>query len=357
MRTTHGLARRMDRRPSRHPPIQTMRQRRSLTRRHLDSPTTPPTRQGTPCPADDHHNLNTRHINSSNSSQPTPGHHKSPNHLTSAQKPSDAGATHAPPSPNGKPTATPSNSANTHQKSGSTGSTANLIHLIQGDPPVQIAQKSLFDDDSVEYSVRQIPNKDAHWLLLNIHYAKRIPSISYTFGLFERSELVGVVCYGTPASSPLRRGICGEKWETIVLELNRLCLINNKPNEASRLVGFSLRLIPSPRIVISFADTEQNHLGIVYQATNFLYTGLSAKRTDWKIRGQEHLHGITIADKVRHSATSRAEALRAVYGEDFYIKERSRKHRYVTFVGNKKQKRQLISDLRYPIVPYPKENT
>ncbi len=91
-------------------------------------PPQPATTNGDLCPADDDHNLNTRHTNSSNSSQPTPGHHKSPNHSTSAQKPSDAGATHTPPSANGKPTATQSNSANTHQKSGTTGSTANLTN-------------------------------------------------------------------------------------------------------------------------------------------------------------------------------------------------------------------------------------
>ena len=39
-----------------------------------------------------------------------------------------------------------------------------------------------------------------------------------------------------------------------------------------------------------------NHIGTVYQATNWIYTGLSAKRTDWVIEGIDK-HGQTIADK------------------------------------------------------------
>lgn len=185
-----------------------------------------------------------------------------------------------------------------------------------------------------QYTVKAIENKECYPFLLDIHYAKRIPSISYSFGLFEDDTLVGVVCYGTPPSSTLRRGIAGDENIHRVLELNRLCLVNNKKNEASMLVGRSLRLLPKNKIIVSFADTEQHHLGIVYQATNFKYYGLSAKRTDWKVAGQEHLHGQTIADQFRHLRKGRAAAAREFYGDKFYLKERSRKHRYVYITGN-----------------------
>jgi len=74
--------------------------------------------------------------------------------------------------------------------------------------------------------------------ILNIHYAKRIPSvIQYSFGLFYKSELVGMVSYGTPASPDLCKGICGEEYKHLVKELNRLVLINNIKNEASLLIA------------------------------------------------------------------------------------------------------------------------
>lgn len=186
---------------------------------------------------------------------------------------------------------------------------------------------------------------------MEIHYAKRIPSISYAYGLFLRSELVGVVCYGTPASHPLRIGIAGEANKNRVLELNRLCLLHNRKNEASFLVAKSLKLLPKGKIIISFADTAQNHLGVVYQACNFTYHGLSAKRTDWALKSRPELHGATVADMSR-GQQNRAKYMREVYGDDFYLKPRPRKHRYIYITGKKKHK--LLQQVKYLQKEYPK---
>lgn len=201
--------------------------------------------------------------------------------------------------------------------------------------------------------VKPVERRDCADFILNIHYARRWPSISYAFGLFDNDNLCGVVTYGTPPSTTLRNGIAGSEYGSSVLELNRLCLRENRKNYASELVGKSLRLLPPNKIIVSFADTAQNHIGYVYQATNFIYCGLSAKRTDWKIKGQEHLHGFTIADKFR-GVENRAKAIRAQYGDDFYLSPRPRKHRYIYIVGNRKYKKQVLSRLRYPQQPYPK---
>lgn len=202
------------------------------------------------------------------------------------------------------------------------------------------------------YEVKRISYEDTKPYLLGIHYAKRMPSISYAYGLFLNNKICGVITYGKPPSAPLRKGLAGEENIQYVLELNRLCLKNNIKNEASILISRSLKQLPKS-IIISFADTEQNHIGYVYQACNFYYCGLSAKRTDWKIKGMEHLHGQTIADKYR-GYKNRAEAIRNDYGDRFYLKPRPRKHRYIFFVGSKNDKKKFIKKLKYPIQEYPK---
>ena len=113
-------------------------------------------------------------------------------------------------------------------------------------------------------------------------------------------------------------------------------------------------MLPSPTIIISFADMAQSHIGTVYQATNFLFCGLSAKRTDWAIKGKEHLHGQTIADEFR-GVKNRSAAMREKYGDDFYLKPRSRKFRYIFFVGTKAEKKQMKAALNYKIEDYPKQ--
>lgn len=200
--------------------------------------------------------------------------------------------------------------------------------------------------------VLPIKNAEAEPWLLNKHYAHRTCPISYAFGAYREGELIGIVTYGTPVSSNLREGICGPEWKDKVLELNRLCCENTK-NTASLLVGRSLALLPKPSVVVSYADTEQGHIGYVYQATNFLYTGLSAKRTNWTLKGREHLHGATVADMSR-GQKDRAAFMREKYGDDFYLKDRPRKHRYVFFCGNRTEKRQMRQALRYGLEEYPK---
>ena len=200
---------------------------------------------------------------------------------------------------------------------------------------------------------KKIDSKKTYPFLLNIHYAKRIPSISYAFGAFKESLLVGVITYGTPASSTLKKGIAGIENSMDILELNRLCFSEYIKNGASQLISYSIKQLPKNKIIVSYADTEQEHKGIVYQATNFLYTGLSAKRTDWKIKGLEHLHGQTIAD-ISRGQKNRAEWMRNKFGDKFYLKERPRKHRYIFINGSKTYKKNILLKLKYKIESYPK---
>lgn len=212
-----------------------------------------------------------------------------------------------------------------------------------------MTQLELFKEPVTGYEVKQIKPNQTHDFLLNIHYAKRVPPISHAYGLFYDSELVGVITFGMPASPALCKGVCGEHYKSQVLELNRLCLKHNKPNEASRLVGGALRLLPQPAIIVSYADTAQTHEGIVYQATNFLYTGLTASRTEWTVKGLEHLHSKAISNG------NDLDTIKEKYGDDFYYRQRSRKHRYIMFVGNKTERKKMKEALRYAVLPYPEK--
>jgi hypothetical protein len=203
-----------------------------------------------------------------------------------------------------------------------------------------------------KYKVKSIDKFQCRDWLLHKHYAKRLPPIQYAFGLHDEDMvLVGIVTYSTPASSNLR-SIFNNEFKLI--ELNRLCINEGlERNCLSFLVSKSLKMLPVPLIVISYADTSKNHHGYIYQATNFIYTGLSAKRTDWKIKGLEHLHGATIADMSR-GKENRSEWMRDKFGDDFYLEDRSRKHRYFMFLGNKKQVKKMNELLPYKKEPYPK---
>ena len=208
------------------------------------------------------------------------------------------------------------------------------------------------------YTIKRINYSDAMDLVVKNHYLHRRCPCSQAFGLFEHSKtntdlfnnerIVGVVIYGTPSSAPLRKGICGIEESFNVIELTRLWIEDETPkNTESFLIGNTLKLV-NKEIIVSYAEIQQGHLGIVYQATNWIYTGLSAKRTNWTIEGIDK-HCQTIADKYT------SKELKEKYGDKFKIVPRPRKHRYVYFNCSKTRKRQLLNKLKYKVMPYPKE--
>jgi hypothetical protein len=181
------------------------------------------------------------------------------------------------------------------------------------------------------------------WLLKK-HYAKRMCSISYSFGLFDlENVLIGVCTFGSPPSRALCVGVCGIENASKVLELNRLCVNDGlERNTLSYFVSSCLNMLPKGFIIVSYADTSQGHNGYIYQATNWIYTGLSAKRTE----------RYDINNPNRHSK-SVTENKNTIYSE-LAVRERPQKHRYIYFTGSKTQKKHFKKQLNYKIEAYPK---
>ena len=203
-------------------------------------------------------------------------------------------------------------------------------------------QVSMIDMMSTEEKyVRRISREMARPFVESIHYSRNLPSnVTDSFGLFVNGEMVGVVTYGIPASNNLCFGLAGEENKSMVRELNRLAILPNAPgggkNYASYLVSHSLKELPDGTFVVSYADTAWTHVGYVYQACNFLYTGVTAKRVDtYQPSGTHPRH--------RDKNSGNLHQMR------------SPKHRYVYLVGNKRTKKRMLSELKYPVIPqYPK---
>ena len=186
-----------------------------------------------------------------------------------------------------------------------------------------------------KYKVKSIDSYLCKDWLLNKHYAKRLCSISYSFGLFNNNLLIGVLTIGKPASPQLCNGVCGLENSKYVYELNRLCVNDNlEKNVLSYFVSQSLKLINKNMILVSYADTKMNHNGYIYQATNWIYTGATKERTD--IGFEDGTHS-------RHYSKNIDYSIR---------KFRSSKHRYIYFLGKFKNK--FKKELNYKIKPYPK---
>jgi len=186
--------------------------------------------------------------------------------------------------------------------------------------------------------ISEISHDEAVGFLLPRHYSGRTPSISKAFGWFANGNLQAVLTFGKPASNSLCEGVCGLAYSEDVYELNRLCRTENADVQLSKFVSLALKAVAKDDwIIVSYADTSMNHCGYIYQATNFIYTGMTAERTDKFTEGNKHS---------RHYAKDDASGLRKV---------RSAKHRYVYFTARSKAKRKAQRKaLAYSVKPFPK---
>jgi hypothetical protein len=201
------------------------------------------------------------------------------------------------------------------------------------------------------YAIKPISYKEAMDIVVEKHYLHRKCPVSYAYGLVDTttSEVMGVVTYGVSPSSTLLKGICGPEEARNVYELNRLWVDDMvAKNGESYLVANSMKLLDR-EIIVSFADTSQGHVGYIYQAANFIYTGLSAKFKDPKVVGKENMHHATYANGLTN-----AQVIEKFGAENVTFVERPRKHRYIYFNCDKRRKKELLKKLRYKTMPYPK---
>ena len=194
-----------------------------------------------------------------------------------------------------------------------------------------------------KYIIESIPKNQSYDWLLNKHYAKRKPSINYAFGLYKDKVLRGVCTFGSPPSNALCIGVCGKDYSSLVIELNGLCVDEmSEKNITSYFLSSCLKRLPTELIIVSYADTSMNHHGYIYQATNWIYTGLSAKRTERYDPDNPNKHSKTVTETMNYF--------------DLAIRERPQKHRYIYFNGSKSFKKKMNRLLNYNIKPYPKGN-
>lgn len=190
----------------------------------------------------------------------------------------------------------------------------------------------------------EISAKEATEFLLPKHYSGRKPQISKAFGWYDKEtytpeHLKAVCTFGKPASPTLCIGVCGEEYSSSVYELNRLCRVEDWTEPLSQFVGACLRRLRMQNwIIVSYSDTGMHHNGYIYQACNFIYTGQTKERTDKWTEGNRHS---------RHYSNNEQ-------GE--YRKVRTAKNRYIYFCTfNKRLKKEWQEALKYPIMPYPKD--
>lgn len=143
-------------------------------------------------------------------------------------------------------------------------------------------------------------HKAIKYACMNFHYAKAVPVNVIGFNVFNnKKEWCGCILYGSGANNNMPKPyglVAGE-----VVELVRMAL-NGKQESTSKAMAISLKLLPKLlplcKLVVSYADIDQNHIGVIYQATNWYFTGETNinMRTGFVINGKK-THNKTVHSK------------------------------------------------------------
>lgn len=125
--------------------------------------------------------------------------------------------------------------------------------------------------------VARANTKAINYACKKFHYAQSVPAVQHAYNIYNSAdEWCGCVIFGGGANNNLSKSfgmITGE-----VLELERVAL-NGKQEHTSQAVAMALKQLhkdnPLCKIIVSYADHRQKHIGTIYQATNFIYLGIS----------------------------------------------------------------------------------
>jgi len=191
------------------------------------------------------------------------------------------------------------------------------------------------------YIVKSIDNFQCKEWLLNKHYAKRMCSISYSFGLYIDGILNGVCTFGFPPNYNYNNGKCVfNNYKCLTLELNRLVVTDNLPkNTLSFFVSKCLNFLPKPSCIVSYADQNQGHNGYIYQATNFIYTGVSTPKHKYIFEDGSEFD-------IRRGINNKGKVVNKILMMPT--------HRYLYFNASKSEIIKMKNDLKMDIKPYPK---
>lgn len=197
---------------------------------------------------------------------------------------------------------------------------------------------------------------------MKFHYAKCVPVNPIGFNVYnDADEWCGVILYSLGATprigSEYNLG-CGE-----VVELTRVALNGKQGNgRTSQAVSMSLKMLkekcPLIRLVVSFADCDQSHLGTIYQATNWIFTGTknNGDRGAFVVHGKKmhpksvYSHWVTIDGKKCHCPQT-LDAVRRYLDPNATIFYTQGKRKYLMPL-DKKMRKKIIPLAK----PYPKND-
>ena len=183
------------------------------------------------------------------------------------------------------------------------------------------------------------------------HYLHSMPGgTQLCLGVFTGDYPLGVLMLGVGPANVHRMVDRAEPSDC--LTLSRLWLSDDLPkNSESRVLGVVLRFLrreTSVKFVVSYADPSAGHVGTIYQASNWIYTGTSLAMPLLDLGDGRARHSRSLAHEFGTHSLKHFKS----HGINVRRIPQAAKHRYIYFLDRSWRDRLLT-----PVLPYPKMRT
>lgn len=212
------------------------------------------------------------------------------------------------------------------------------------------------------------------------HYSHKWSSCTVAYGIYHKNvkqkyffdqdihKLIGVIVYGNAVGRCASNSISPILKNENVFELTRLWIEDGYgKNIESFCIAESFKQLniqfPKIKCILSYADNEAGHTGIIYQATGFLYQGDNyvdvAIMPNYSVSllGPPSYNWIHSRSVYARWKTHNVDKLKDRIGKTFWRKRESGKHRYIKFISNKIENKKLVKSLKHKLLPYPKKSS
>lgn len=128
----------------------------------------------------------------------------------------------------------------------------------------------------------------AKWAVEHWHYSRTMPvAKKVCIGCYENDDFIGVIIFSWGANPNLSKAYNLDM--TQCAELVRVALKSHTA-PVSRILSIAIKMFskqsPGIRLIVSFADQREGHIGIIYQASNWIYTGETSVKFDYELDGK-----------------------------------------------------------------------
>lgn len=146
------------------------------------------------------------------------------------------------------------------------------------------------NSEKVELKLDWCSHEAAKFACENWHYSKCMPAGKMVkIGVWENSKYIGCVLFSRGATCEI--GSPFGLNQTEICELTRIALTKHK-SEVSKIMAFSIKMLKKLsqglKLIVSYADPEQDHVGGIYQATNWIFIGRTKQDSGIIINGKKH---------------------------------------------------------------------